>query len=152
MAVDWGEVKRAMHRLTFDKIDASESGKITREYLVDFMANLSPYLETDIDTIEVFKDANLDGSNEINFEKYLKIMAAIENKYDEKLKGVFNVFDKDTDGYISEEDFKIYARDLGRETTDEEIKERIARADLDGDGKISFDECKIYFMTLTKGK
>ena len=52
MAVDWGEVQQAMHRLTFDKIDASGSGKITREYLVDFMANL--HLPTNQLRLKVF--------------------------------------------------------------------------------------------------
>ena len=152
MALDWGEVKRKKHRLNFDRLDVNKSGNLPRKYLDNSIVCMSRGLNVDIDPIKVFEEANLDPDEIINFDKYLRIMTVIENKYDEDWKGVFSVFDKDNDGYISEEELKISERDHGRERTDLEIKEMIALADLDGDGKINLEEYKILSMTPTKGK
>ena len=94
----------------------------------------------------------MDGDDEINFGKYLTIVSVMENKYGERWREVFNVVDKDNDGYISKEDIRTFNRDRGREITDAKIEGTIAKMDLDGDGKISPEEFRIFGMTYIKGK
>ena len=50
------------------------------------------------------------------------------------------VFDRDGDGLISEEELRLTMNNLGEPLTEAEVKSMIAEADLDGDGKINFLE------------
>jgi len=50
------------------------------------------------------------------------------------------VFDRDGDGLISEEELRLTMNNLGEPLTEAEVKSMIAEADLDGDGKINFQE------------
>merc|ERR1719232_787852 len=52
----------------------------------------------------------------------------------------FNVFDRDGDGLISEEELRLTMNNLGEPLTEAEVKSMIAEADMDGDGKINFQE------------
>ena len=50
------------------------------------------------------------------------------------------VFDRDGDGLISEEELRLTMTNLGEPLTEAEVRSMIAEADLDGDGKINFQE------------
>ena len=149
MALDWGEVKRKMYRLNFDRLDVNKSGNLLRKDLDNSKWFMSTYLGADIDTIKVFNEANLDPDEIINFDKYLTVMSVIENKHDEDEKGIFSIFDKDNDGYISEEDLKIYEKDNGREPTDLEIKEMIAVGEISSD-LYGLSGCDILNLTFCR--
>ena len=52
---------------------------------------------------------------------------------------IFQVFDKDGNGYISAAELRHVMANLGEKLTDEEVEEMIKEADLDGDGQVNFD-------------
>ena len=57
---------------------------------------------------------------------------------EEELSDVFKVFDKDNSGFISASELKEVSSKLGRNLTDEDVKEMMKETDLDEDGKISY--------------
>ena len=58
---------------------------------------------------------------------------------EEELRDVFKVFDKDNSGFISASELKEVSSKLGRNPTDEDVKEMMKETDLDEDGKISYE-------------
>ena len=58
---------------------------------------------------------------------------------EEELMGIFKVFDKDSSGFINASELKEVSSKLGRNMTDEDVKEMIKEADLDQDGKINYE-------------
>lgn len=71
-------------------------------------------------------------------------------KYDRiaEMKEVFKIFDKDNDGFITNEEVGGLLRSLGRNPTEEEIQKLIKETDKNGNGKIEIDEF-IAFMEGT---
>ncbi len=55
---------------------------------------------------------------------------------EEDIRRIFENFDEDGKGYISEEDLLTAAEELGEEITPAEIKEMIQHCDPEGEGKI----------------
>ena len=58
---------------------------------------------------------------------------------EEELRDVFKAFDKDNSGFISASELKEVSSKLGRNLTDEDVKEMMKETDLDEDGKISYE-------------
>ena len=51
---------------------------------------------------------------------------------------IFQVFDKNSDGYISAEELSATMRELGVRLSDDDLKKMMDEADLNGDGKIDY--------------
>ena len=49
------------------------------------------------------------------------------------------MFDKDGNGYISEEELRFVMMNIGEKMSDDEVKEMMREADIDGDGQISYE-------------
>jgi Ca2+-binding EF-hand superfamily protein len=60
-----------------------------------------------------------------------------ESDTDEDIKRIFENFDEDGKGYISEEDLLSAAEELGEELTQKDIRDMINHCDPEGEGKIS---------------
>lgn len=58
----------------------------------------------------------------------------------EEMKKVFDKFDKDKDGKISQVEYKDLLRALGKGSTNRDVQKIFEVADLDGDGFIDFKE------------
>ena len=58
---------------------------------------------------------------------------------EEELRDVFKAFDKDNSDFISASELKEVSSKLGRNLTDEDVKEMMKETDLDEDGKISYE-------------
>ena len=52
---------------------------------------------------------------------------------------ILQIFDKDSNGYITASELKYVMHSLGEKLTDEEVDEMIKEADLDGDHQINYD-------------
>ena len=67
----------------------------------------------------------------------------VENLSEEKItefRAAFELFDKDRDGTITTKELGILMRNLGRNPSEEELKQMIREVDLDGNGTIDFKE------------
>lgn len=87
-------------------------------------------------------DIDQDGKGEIDFDEFLDLMTARMSDKDSKedIAKVFNLFDDDRTGFITLQNLKRVASELGETMSDSELLEMIERADTDQDGMISLDE------------
>ncbi|CAJ1349390.1 unnamed protein product [Effrenium voratum] len=87
-------------------------------------------------------EADEDGSGEIEFPEFLKLMAAKLHDMDsvEEMQEAFSVFDRDKSGRVTPSELKHVMNSLGEKVTNEEVEEMIKEADIDGDGELSFQD------------
>ena len=64
-----------------------------------------------------------------------------------ELQDIFDQFDKDKDGKISDKELKNAMVSMGQSPTDDEISEMMREVDLNQDGKIDFGE---FMILMTK--
>ena len=76
----------------------------------------------------------------IDFSQFIELMVKHGSNIDEDIAKSFNVFDRDGDGLITEDELHITMNNIGEPMNENEVKAMIAEADLDGDGKINFKE------------
>ena len=94
-------------------------------------------------------DFDEDGNGVISFDEFLDMMTAriSDRNTRDDLKRVFNLFDDSRQGFITLENLRRVARELGEEISEEELKEIVQRADLDGDQKLGFED---FYNVMTK--
>ena len=86
-------------------------------------------------------------NKKINYSEFLAATIDIRNFLTEsRLKAVFNQFDTDSSGKITEENIFLAMQKLGREMDRKEIHEMILQHDKTGDGCLSFAEFKSIFF------
>ncbi|XP_057434444.1 calmodulin-like protein 2 [Lotus japonicus] len=102
--------------------------------------------ETEVDDVVVKFDSNGDGL--LDFDEFCLLTMAMsggdekegggEDEVEGNLKEAFDVFDKDEDGLVSEEELALFLTSLGlREGKKiEECREMIKKVDMDGDGMV----------------
>ena len=83
------------------------------------------------------------GDGGIDFAEFIELMVKHGSNIDEDIVHSFNVFDRNGDGLITEDELHITMNNLGEPMNEDEVKAMIAEADLDGDGKINFKEFQI---------
>ena len=86
------------------------------------------------------------GIGAISYEKFESLMQVKIGERDsrEEATKAFRLFDDDETGYISFNNLKRVAHELGEEITDVELQEMIDEADRGGDGKVSLEDfCRV---------
>lgn len=135
-------------RQAFDLFDTDGSGTIDPKELRAAMQSLG--FEAKNQTIyQMIKDIDKDGTGEIDFDEFLDLMTSRLAGSDtrEDVQKIFELFDDDKTGYISLQNLKRVAHELGENMDDAELLEMIERADADRDGQISPDE---FFAIMTQ--
>ena len=94
-------------------------------------------------------DFDEDGNGVISFDEFLDMMTAriSDRNTRDDLKRVFNLFDDSRQGFVTAENLRRVARELGEEISEEELREIVQRADLDGDQKLGFED---FYNVMTK--
>ncbi len=128
-------------RQAFNLFDCDGSGTIDPKELRAAMQSLG--FETKNQTIyQMIQDIDKDQNGEIDFDEFLDLMtsrlAGIDTKED--IQKIFELFDDDKTGYISLQNLKRVARELGENMDEAQLLEMIERADEDRDGQISSEE------------
>merc|ERR1712057_72227 len=130
------EIKEA-----FDLFDTDGSGNIDVKELTVAMKALG--CEPKPGEIEkMISDVDDDGSGEIGFPEFLKMMThKILNKdpKDDMLKA-FRLFDDDQTGFVALKNLKRVAKETNQTLTDDELQEMLDDADKDGDGVLNEEE------------
>ena len=137
------EIKEA-----FDIFDANGDGSISVAELLSAMKSLG--FDTKNPAIyNMIADFDEDGNGAISFDEFLDMMTAriSDRNTRDDLKRVFNLFDDARQGFITIENLRRVARELGEEISEEELKEIVQRADLDGDQKLGFED---FYNVMTK--
>ncbi|KAK8246599.1 hypothetical protein HDK90DRAFT_500722 [Phyllosticta capitalensis] len=126
----------------FDKnSDACTAGVITAEELGEVMRSLGQE-PTEEELRDIVNELDVDTSGSIDFEEFLKMMAAKAKSMDseQELRQAFAVFDRDGTGTIDAGELSHVLKSLGEKLSEAEIEEIIRQADVDGDGMIDYNE------------
>ena len=137
------EIKEA-----FDLFDPTKSGFVSPKDLRQAMQSLGYEIKNQT-IYQMINNLEKDNVTEIDFQNFLNLMTARINEKESKedIRKVFRLFDEDNSGYITSQNLKRIARDLGENMEEIEIKEMIERADTDGDGRITFED---FYSIMTK--
>merc|ERR1711964_220949 len=98
---------------------------------------------------QMINDLDKDKSGQIEFDEFLDMMTARMSDKDTKedIYKVFRLFDDDKTGYITINNLKRVAKDLGETMSNEDLEEMIERADSSGSKQVSFED---FYNIMTK--
>ena len=103
------------------------------------LENAAERLEFTADVKEMLKECDTDKSGFIDYTEFLTATVNKAQAYSkERLKEVFNIFDKNGDGKISLDELKTVLGGNGK--SDEMFRRMIKEADTNGDGEIDLEE------------
>ncbi|XP_068729171.1 calmodulin-like isoform X1 [Montipora capricornis] len=131
----------------FMLFDKDGNGRITADELIDVMTSLGQKpSENEVDAM--IRQADQDGDGSIDFMEFLEVMASKmgENTFEDDLRDAFQLFDRDSNGYISKRELTFVMTSLGEHITDTTVENMIKEVDLDGDGRVNYEE----FLRLMK--
>ena len=138
------EIKEA-----FDLFDSDKSGEIDTSELKNVLNSLG--IDAKNQTLKnMINDVDKNQTGTIDFDEFIEMLTAKISDKDtpEDLRKVFDLFiGDDNSQYIEFKHLKRVSKEIGENTTDEELNEMINRADVDKDGKVSFDE---FYAIMTK--
>ena len=137
------EEKRLEYKEAFDMFDSLKTGKITAEQIYNVMRNMGN--ELPLQEIKgMIAELDADGSGEIDFEEFITFMQMTQNTEEltdeEEVIRAFQSFDKDGNGWLSNEEFKHILCNLGDKFTEAECNEIFKEADMNNDGKLEYRE------------
>ena len=86
-------------------------------------------------------------NKKINYSEFLAATIDVKAFLTEsRLKAVFNQFDTDSSGKITEENIVLAMQKLGKEITSKDVHDMIVQHDKTGDGCLNFQEFKAIFF------
>ena len=137
-------------REAFNLFDVDGSGRIDPRELKEAMISLG-YTNNNAVISDMIADLDKDGAGDIGFDEFLHIFTLQIGAGDgsggqsrEDMAKIFNLFDVEKTGYISLNQLKRVARELGETMSDAELLEMIERASSRDDGLVSLDDfCNI---------
>ncbi|XP_061887884.1 centrin-3 isoform X1 [Entelurus aequoreus] len=90
-----------------------------------------------LDVMQILKDYDREENGKINFEDFNEVVMELilERDPKEEIMKAFRLFDDDESGAISLRNLRRVARELGENTSEEELRSMIDVFDTDGDGE-----------------
>ncbi|GAV05525.1 hypothetical protein RvY_15643 [Ramazzottius varieornatus] len=139
---DADQIRRLYHR--FLKLDSDGNGYLSAE---EFMA--LPQVRANPLAARIMEVFDRDNNGMIDFREFTQGMTLFSSKAntDQKLRCIFNVYDQDRDGFISNADcFRVLKMMVGENLTDVQLQQAVDKSiiyhDKDADGRLSFNEFK----------
>lgn len=131
------QVERDELREVFELFDVEGKGTIDAKELTQVMKSL----ELDEEALKPFSDAlsNKHHGRKLDFETFQRLVLSKRNKNND-WRHVFHMFDTEGKGYITKENLKSVAENLGESMSEEELQEMVDRANGKKDGKVTFQE------------
>ncbi|KAK6936538.1 EF-hand domain [Dillenia turbinata] len=131
-------------REIFRSFDRNKDGRLTQLELGSLLRSLG--LKPSEDQIEkLIQKADLNNNGLVEFSEFVglvepDIVKAKSPYSEEELQKLFNMFDRDGNGYITAAELAHSMAKLGQALTVKELTGMIKEADTDGDGCINFQE------------
>ena len=116
----------------FSVFDKNNDGQITIEELRAVLGSMG-HTPTEDQLLVILNGSNSSDSA-IDFHNFLKMMFRLS------VYLTFCLFDKDGDGFVTQDEIKQVMSHLGEKITDEEANAMLKEADTNHDGKIQYEE------------
>ncbi|GKT35579.1 centrin-1 [Aduncisulcus paluster] len=128
-------------REAFDIFDTEGNGTIdTKELRVAIRAlGFEPSRD---ELKRMVAETDREGTGTIDFNGFLEVMTVkmADRDSNEEIMKAFRLLDSDDTGYITFDNLKRVAKELGEGITDDELREMIDEADRSGTGQISQED------------
>lgn len=139
--LDVPQEKLDEYKEAFDMFDKDHSGTISVDEIAKIMKNFGNPMSKD-EIREMIKDIDTSGDGELDFDEFVTLMQrqeVVEDDDDEVLRA-FKSFDKDQNGYITNNEFRYILTKLGERFTDQEVDTLFRECDLNDDGRLDYEE------------
>ena len=140
----------------FFAFDKNCDGKISKEEFFSGLSNtnsLNKLLKQGNSIEGLIKNIDVDNNGYIGFEEFCIALINKEKLLTEKnLKLAFDVFDRDKNGGISQNELKFILGEYNANAKEYLWKKMIEQIDLNKDGQISYDEFHKMMMEVIKNK
>eukprot|EP00246_Nothoceros_aenigmaticus_P015610 TRINITY_DN659_c0_g2_i1.p1 TRINITY_DN659_c0_g2~~TRINITY_DN659_c0_g2_i1.p1 ORF type:complete len:150 (+),score=27.94 TRINITY_DN659_c0_g2_i1:128-577(+) len=140
-------------RTVFESIDEDSDGRITPTELANFVTrlNLSDCKDFSEHLESILQAADTNGDGVLEYAEFLELFNSLKTQdsgvpsADEEAQGLldaFNVFDDDSDGFISPIELQAVVSCFRSDRGIRDCCRMIRAVDKDGDGLVSFQEFK----------
>jgi len=126
-------------RAIFKKFDVDETDAISVMELSGILSEQG-YVPDMVKLQNLCHDYDVDGSGDIGFREFLKIIRRFREKDLRQLKELFWRFDKDGSGTMATEEIASLLLELGYEVSRPIVTAAVASVDKDGSGEVDWEE------------
>nr|XP_057913402.1 centrin-3 isoform X1 [Doryrhamphus excisus] len=128
-------------REAFELFDTDKDNEIDYHELKVSMRALGLEVKK-VDVLQILKDYDREGNGKITFDDFNEVVTELilERDPKEEVMKAFRLFDDDESGKISLRNLRRVAREIGENTSEEELRNMIDAFDADGDGEINQEE------------
>ena len=135
------EETKADYMDAFNMFDTNHDGTINSQKIGELMRKFGKN-PTESQLNQIIRNIAKNGSKQIGFDDFVELMEQKNKENDPEIEiiNMFQIFNKENNGLISNEELFHIIRTFGETLTDEEIREIITEADVDGDGYINYEE------------
>ncbi|EWS71123.1 calmodulin-domain kinase (macronuclear) [Tetrahymena thermophila SB210] len=135
---------------TFKQLDENGDGQLSKAEIMNGYKKVFGKNISEEEVNKIFDQIDVNQSGFIDYTEF--ITAVIDDSVfieDEKLRKAFSLFDKDGDGYITQQEIQNVLG-VGMDFDSETWTKIVAEVDENGDGQVSFEEFKKIMQTLVK--
>ena len=139
--ISLSEETKADYMDAFNMFDTNHDGTINSKKIGELMRKLGKN-PTEAQLTQIIGNIAKNNSKQIVFDDFVELMEQKNKENDPEIEiiNMFQIFNKENNGLISNEELFHIIRTFGETLTDEEIQEIITEADVDGDGFINYEE------------
>jgi len=145
---EWTKKEGSTIKKVFEQFDKNGDGTISADELQSALA-LRGCAVTDNQIRRILGSVGKDQSGSIDLEDFevlaqtslhVRSTSAFSVKQIQKIKRIFDTYDKSGSGTLSEQEIAFAMRRLGQTPTELQVKEFMAAADVDSSGSVDFPE------------
>lgn len=133
----------------FNMFDTNHDGTINSQKIREIMQKFGK-MPSEAQLQQLIENITKSDSKKIGFDDFVDMMEQKNREDDPEVEilNTFQIFDKDNNGLISNQELFHIIKTFGETLTDQEIEDIILEADVDGDGYINYEE--FVRMMITK--
>merc|ERR1712106_242107 len=142
-------------KVCFDLFDTKQVELLSGDDLGEIMRAMG-FRPTEEELAELLHEVDEDGSGEIEFGEFCQLCATflVEDppleEMKKELKDAFKLYDREGQGFITNDTLEEIIRELLAPLTEEEVEGILEELDEDGSGSMDFDEFCEMMMTKTE--
>ena len=132
------------YRDTFQFFDKNGDGQISSSELCKLLVKLmgAHPTEATLQAKHMINAVDNDGSGTVDFDEFCTMMerTRMQKVQKDEIRNTFQLFDKDSDGFISQDELRNAMTIFKIDLTEEELGMLVQDADTNGDGQLNYQE------------